>query len=406
MAKLGKRGQADAVISAGNTGACVAAFQMRIRNLPGVIRPGIAVVFPTPGGPVTICDVGANIACKPIHLYQYGIMASIYSKHLFKIENPRVGIMSIGEEEAKGNETVKKTRELIKADKKVNFIGNIEGRDIFQGKCDVIICEGFVGNVILKLTEGLVDGLFRAIKHELMEEKIWLAMKFKPVMTRIYQKYDYNEYGGALLLGINGTGIICHGSSQSKTIKNAILASKRFYTEKINDKIVENIYRTVPIPNSIQSSKTQEIEVRILMNNPVNEYHPPYHAIISGHGSFVPEKTLTNEELAKMMDTSDEWITTRTGIKTRHITSDSESTAFLATEAAKKALAQANLDPKDLELIIVATITPEMVFPSTAGFVQLALKAKKAWCCDLAAACSGFIYTLIVRTAIYRKWTL
>ncbi len=239
MAKLAKRDQADAVISAGNTGACVAAFQMRMRNLPGVNRPGIAVVFPTPGGPVTICDVGANIACKPIHLYQYGVMAGVYSRHLLGIENPRVGLMSIGAEDAKGNEIVKKSREFMKADPKLNFIGNIEGRDIFKGTCDVVVCEGFVGNVILKLTEGLVEGLFKAIKHELMEEKLRLAMKFKPVMMRIYNKYDYNAYGGALLLGVNGTAVICHGSSQSRTIKNAILASKNFHTQKINDKIIE-----------------------------------------------------------------------------------------------------------------------------------------------------------------------
>jgi glycerol-3-phosphate acyltransferase PlsX len=239
MAKLAKRDQADAVISAGNTGACVAAFQMRMRNLPGVNRPGIAVVFPTPGGPVTICDVGANIACKPINLYQYGVMASVYSRHLLDIENPRVGLMSIGSEDAKGNEIVKKSREFLKADPKLNFIGNIEGRDIFKGTCDVVVCEGFVGNVILKLTEGLVEGLFKAIKHELMEEKLRLAMKFKPVMMRIYTKYDYNAYGGALLLGVDGTAVICHGSSQSRTIKNAILASKNFHTQKINDKITD-----------------------------------------------------------------------------------------------------------------------------------------------------------------------
>jgi len=244
IAKLAKRDQADAVISAGNTGACVAAFQMRMRNLPGVNRPGIAVVFPTPEGPVTICDVGANIACKPIHLYQYGVMASVYSKHLLGIENPRVGLMSIGSEDAKGNELVKKTRALMKSDSRMNFVGNIEGRDIFRGACEVVIAEGFVGNVILKLTEGLVDGLFKAIKQELMEEKIRLAMKFKPVMKRIYKKYDYNEYGGALLLGVNGTAVICHGSSQSRTIKSAILASKTFYTKKINDKIIEYLSGT------------------------------------------------------------------------------------------------------------------------------------------------------------------
>ncbi|MFB0554188.1 MAG: phosphate acyltransferase PlsX [Phycisphaerae bacterium] len=244
LAKLVKLGRADSVISAGNTGACVAAFQMRMRNLSGVNRPGIAVVFPTPEGPVVICDVGANIACKPIHLYQYGVMASMYSKHLLGIENPRVGLMSIGSEDAKGNEVVKKARGLMKSDSNMNFVGNIEGRDIFDGTCDVVTCEGFVGNVILKLTEGLVDGLFKAIKYELMEEKFRLAMKFKHVMKRIYKKYDYNTYGGALLLGVNGTALICHGASESRTIRNAICASKKFYTEKINDKIVEYLSDT------------------------------------------------------------------------------------------------------------------------------------------------------------------
>ena len=241
IAKLAKRDQADAVISAGNTGACVAAFQMRMRNLQGVNRPGIAVVFPTFEGPVTICDVGANIACKPINLYQYALMASVYSEHLFGIENPKVGLMSIGQEDAKGNEIVKKARELMKSDHNINFVGNIEGRDIFKGTCDVAICDGFVGNVILKLTEGLVDGLFKAIKDELVLENIKLAMEFKPVISRIYGKYDYNEYGGALLLGINGTALICHGASRSKTIRNAISASKKYHDKKINDKIVERL---------------------------------------------------------------------------------------------------------------------------------------------------------------------
>jgi glycerol-3-phosphate acyltransferase PlsX len=239
LAKLGKLGEADAVISAGNTGACVAAFQMRMRNLPGVNRPGIAVVFPMNAGPVTICDVGANIACKPINLYQYGLMSSIYARHILGVAQPRVGLMSIGEEDAKGNEVVKRTRELLKSDPRLKFIGNIEGRDIFQGVCDVVVCEGFVGNVILKLTEGAVEGLFRAIKHELMQEKPRLALKFKPIIMRVYQKHDYNEYGGAPLLGINGTALICHGASKARTIRNAVFASKKYYTQRINDKITE-----------------------------------------------------------------------------------------------------------------------------------------------------------------------
>jgi glycerol-3-phosphate acyltransferase PlsX len=244
LAKLAKTGDADAVISAGNTGACVAAFQMRMRNLPGVNRPGIAVVFPTFAGPVVVCDVGANVACKPINLYQYGLMARVYAKQILGVENPRVGMMSIGEEEAKGNEIVKKTRELIKTDTQMNYIGNIEGRDIFKGVCDVVICEGFVGNVILKLTEGLVDGLFKAIKQELMQEKLRLAMKFKPVMMRIYQKYDYNEYGGAPLLGVNGSAFICHGASESHTIRNAVKTAKQYHTLGVNNRIIESLSQT------------------------------------------------------------------------------------------------------------------------------------------------------------------
>jgi glycerol-3-phosphate acyltransferase PlsX len=261
LAKLGKRDQADAVISAGNTGACIAAFQMRMRNLPGVNRPGIAVVFPTFEGPVIICDVGANIACKPINLYQYAVMSAIYSKHILGIKDPRIGLMSIGQEDAKGNEIVKKAREFLKADPNMNFVGNIEGRDIFRGVCDVAVCDGFVGNVVLKLTEGLVDGLFKAIKHELLSEKLRLAMKFKPVMMRIYKKYDYNEYGGAPLLGINGTAVICHGSSQSRTIKNAILASKRYFTQRINTRILQYLSGS-PFGEKSQDEKMEPAQLR------------------------------------------------------------------------------------------------------------------------------------------------
>ena len=249
MARLAAHGQADAVLSAGNTGACVAACQLRMRNLPGVQRPGIAVVLPTLGGPVTMCDVGANVSCKPINLYQYAVMSGVYAQRLLNIERPRVAIMSIGEEATKGNELVKRTRELLQGDPELNFIGNLEGRDIFDGACDIVICEGFVGNVILKLTEGLVDMLFRAIKQELMAGNLRLAMEFKPIMMEIYKKYDYHEYGGALLLGANGTAVICHGSSKSRTIKNAILVAKKFHTLRINEQIVARLSQCLVKPN-------------------------------------------------------------------------------------------------------------------------------------------------------------
>ncbi len=251
MVRMVAHEEAEALISAGNTGACVAACQLRMRNLEGVIRPGIAVILPTVGGPVTMCDVGANIACKPINLYQYAVMSSVYSKQMLGIDSPRIGLMSIGEEEAKGNELVKNTRDLLKSDPDLNFIGNLEGRGIFDGTCDVVICEGFVGNVILKLTESLVGMLFSAIKHELVANSMELALKFKPVMAEIYKKYDYHEYGGAPLLGVNGTAFICHGSSKSRTIKNAIVASKKFHMNKINSRITEFLKNSVMRPNSV-----------------------------------------------------------------------------------------------------------------------------------------------------------
>ncbi|HOK65505.1 MAG TPA: phosphate acyltransferase PlsX [Anaerohalosphaeraceae bacterium] len=248
MARAASHRQVDAALSAGNTGACVAACQLRMRNLENVIRPGIATVFPTLGGPVIVCDVGANIVCKPIHLYQYAVMSCVYAEEMLGITNPRVGIMNIGEEEAKGNDLVKKTRALLKADPSINFAGNLEGRDIFDGHFNVVICEGFVGNVVLKTAEGLVNMIFRAIKDEL-KSHWWLALQFKKVMTNIYKKYDYNEYGGALLLGVNGTAVICHGSSKARTIKNAILASRKFSTQRINEKIVQRLSQSTVMSN-------------------------------------------------------------------------------------------------------------------------------------------------------------
>lgn len=244
MAKMASNGQFDAIISAGNTGACVAAGQLRMRNLPGVNRPGISVILPTFGGPVTMCDVGANVSCKPINLYQYAVMSCAYAKLITGIENPRVGIMGIGVEAGKGNELVKKTWELLESDPNLNFTGFIEGREIMNGVCDVVVCEGFVGNIVLKLTEGVVDGLFGAIKRELVENHPELAQQFKPVMKAIYEKYDYHEFGGALLLGLNGTSMICHGSSKAKTIFNAVLGVKELYTHKLNDTIVESISKS------------------------------------------------------------------------------------------------------------------------------------------------------------------
>lgn len=246
MCDLVKKGDADVAISAGNTGACVAAAQLKMRTLPGVTRPGIAVIMPTFHGPVTIIDVGANIAPQPRHLQQYGIMASAYAHDVCGIENPRVGLLSIGEEDAKGTAMVKEARALMRDEPSINFIGNVEGRDIFKGVVDVVVCDGFVGNIILKFTEGIAEGMFQTILAEVSETAPDLVDPFKPVMKKIYAKHDWQEYGGAPLLGVGGYCLICHGRSEARAIMNAIRVAKQLVNSGVNRKIVERVEKSIP----------------------------------------------------------------------------------------------------------------------------------------------------------------
>ena len=241
MAEMAADGGIDGVLSAGNTGACVAACQLRMRLMPGVLRPGIMVVFPTFSGPVLICDVGANIAPKPHHLYQYALMTSIYAREMIGIENPTVGLISVGQEDAKGNELIKKTNQLLRDDPSIDFVGNVESRDFINRPADVIICDGFTGNVILKLTEGLAAGLFKAIMQEIAESQPEMVPQFQPVMERIYSKHDYNDFGGAPLLGVGGICMICHGSSDARGIKNAILKTKQQISCGVTQKIADQL---------------------------------------------------------------------------------------------------------------------------------------------------------------------
>ena len=226
MAVAAGQGEVDAVISAGNTGAFAAACQLKIGAIAGVSRPGIAVVMPTFYGPVLVCDVGANVAPKPHHLHEYACMCDGYARTVLGIARPRVGLVSIGEEDAKGNALVKEARRLLKEDTTLHFVGNMEGRDVFAGLCDVFVCDGFTGNVVLKLTEGLAEGLFKTIVHEIEQESAELAGRFAPIVDRIWKKHDFTEYGGAPLLGVNSVVIICHGRSDHRAISNAIRVAK------------------------------------------------------------------------------------------------------------------------------------------------------------------------------------
>jgi glycerol-3-phosphate acyltransferase PlsX len=241
MVKLGKEGQADALISAGNTGALVAAGVLMLKPLAGVERPGIAVFLPSSKGAVMLCDAGANTQPKPAHLHQYAVMASLYVKAVNGVENPSVAILNIGTEEEKGTPLVKEARELLKADAGLNFTGYVESRDIPNHPADVIVTDGFTGNVVLKLVEGWSTALFKTLQKEAMKEGPELLEKLKPVMGRIAKRYDHEEYGGALLLGVQGLLLKVHGSSGARAIKNAIAAAKAAGRINIGKQIEERL---------------------------------------------------------------------------------------------------------------------------------------------------------------------
>ncbi|MGD9692599.1 MAG: phosphate acyltransferase PlsX [Phycisphaerales bacterium] len=233
--------RADVIISAGNTGACVSGATMHMRRLKGVHRPGIAVTIPTPRGPLIMCDVGANPEPRPTHLAQYGVMAETYARHVYGIERPRVALVNIGSEEGKGTDLTKQVRDILRETPGMNYVGYAESRDLLEGVADVLVCDGFVGNIMLKLTEGLAQSLFKAIFQAVAEHDPELALQLEPVAKALYKKNDYHEYGGAPLLGVNGTCVICHGSSQARTIAAAIRNSRELVTSRLNEAIVARL---------------------------------------------------------------------------------------------------------------------------------------------------------------------
>ncbi len=239
---LVKEGKADAFFSAGNTGAVVCAATLELRLLPGIERPGIAIVTPTLKGVSLIIDVGANIDPKPTQLLQYGIMADAYCKNILNKPNPSVGLLNIGEEEKKGTEFIREAYGLLEKSK-LNFIGNVEGKELFKGKCDIIVCDGFVGNVALKVAESAAEAMQTFLKRHLLSN-IWgkIGLIFMmPSLKRFKKELDYAEYGGALLLGVNGVVIIGHGRSNKRAIKNAIRVAKEEVERQVNSKILEAI---------------------------------------------------------------------------------------------------------------------------------------------------------------------
>ena len=242
--RLVREGYAHGFVSAGNTGAVMATAKMVQGVVPGVDRPALATVFPTlKGTPAVMVDVGANVDCEPRMLMQFAVMGDIYSRVIFHTAKPKVGLLSIGEEEHKGNELTKAATPLLKSLPSIHFIGNVEGRDLFTGNADVIVCDGFIGNVALKVSEGIVDVIKQMLQEAL---KATITRQIGYVLSRsafleFKKRVDYSEFGGAPLLGVKGVCIICHGRSNANAIKNAIRVATEFASGHINEKIEEGL---------------------------------------------------------------------------------------------------------------------------------------------------------------------
>lgn len=239
---LVKEGEADAVISAGSTGAFLAGATLVVGRIKGVNRPALSPVIPGKNGPFMVIDCGANAECKPVNLVQFAKMGKIYFENILNISNPTVGLINIGSEEEKGNELTKATHKLLK-ETDLNFIGNVEPREIPKGDTNILVCDGFVGNTILKMYEGVASTIFNVLKDEIMSSfrsKLG-GMLLKPVFNKFKKNFDYKEYGGAAFLGVDGICIKAHGSSDSRAIKNAIKQAVIFYDNKIIEKIKTKI---------------------------------------------------------------------------------------------------------------------------------------------------------------------
>jgi phosphate acyltransferase len=243
-AAMVRDGRAQGIVSAGNTGAVMATVKMICGVLEGVERPALCAVVPNLKGRSVWLDVGANIDCRPEHLAQFAIMGHLYAREVLGIPNPRVGVMSIGEEDSKGNEVTRETFRMLK-EAPLNFIGNVEGRDIFNGKTDVIVCDGFIGNVSLKAVESAAEAILHFMREEI--SKSFLAkvgyVLARPAFRNFRKKVDYAEYGGVPLLGVRAAAIICHGGSSARAIKNAVRVTLDFVRNRVNDRIHDEVLK-------------------------------------------------------------------------------------------------------------------------------------------------------------------
>jgi 3-oxoacyl-[acyl-carrier-protein] synthase-3 len=317
-------------------------------------------------------DLGANVDCTPEQLVQFAIMGSILVSAIEGKPHPRVGLLNIGEEDIKGNETVKKAAEQLRASQ-VNYCGFVEGDEIYLGDMDVIVCDGFVGNVALKTSEGLAQMISQMVKEEFTRNLFTRlsGLLALPVIRAFRRRVDPRQYNGATLIGLNGTVIKSHGGADAIAFERA--AAHR--------------------AGARQHAARGDGGVTAAAAS---------YARILGTGGYLPAKVLTNHDLEKMVDTSDQWIVERTGIRERHIAAEDETSSSMGEIAARRALEAAGLAPADIDLIVFATTTPDLVFPSTACLLQDRLGISGCAAFDVQAVCTGFVYALAIAEKFIR----
>jgi len=350
---LVKEGHASACVSAGNTGALMATARFVLKTLPGIDRPAICTVLPNiKGGHTHVLDLGANVDSSAESLMEFAVMGSALAQAVDDNPRPTVGLLNIGEEEIKGNERVKEAARLL-SESNLNYIGYVEGDGIYMGDADVVVCDGFVGNVMLKTTEGVAKMIGQFMKEEFRRNPLTLA----PLQRR------------------QPAGPAGHRHQEPRQCRCLRLqpGHRRGRRGSAPERAAAH-HRNAREPTRQEGS-------------------PLIYSRIAGTGGHLPERILTNEELERMVDTSDEWITERTGIKKRHIV-EGETTCDLAEKAARRAIEAAGITPADIDLIIVATTTPDRIFPSTACLLQARLDVHGSPAFDVQAVCTGFVYAL------------
>ncbi len=321
-------------------------------------------------------DLGANVFCDAEMLYQFGVMGSVLAEEVDGVKNPRVALLNMGEEDNKGSDHIKLAATKLQQNSEINYTGFIEGNDIFNNKAEVIVCDGFVGNVALKTCEGVARLLYEKLKH-ISKRNLFAKITGKlltSTIKKLLKPLNPDQYNGASLIGLRGIVVKSHGNASTKAFFAAIIEAVKETERQVPDKITNEI-GTGFIAKAI----------KLIM----------YSKII-GTGSYFPEQVRSNADLERMVETTDEWITERTGIKERRIAAEHETSAYMGAEAAKKALEMAGLKATDLDMIVMGTASSNAAFPSAACYVQQYLEVPNIPAFDVAAACSGFIYSLSI----------